>query len=140
MTKECGASHAGSFSQMQPCQTIFRPGTHSRNSWLFILITASLGQRFAAALLPRLFGTNPRSHHKGSTSRVRTGDQLLPVLCHCQLSRLLLYFLSLLFLHLSLPHIIFSLPIDNFSLHHPQIFSAYPILPELERVLYSAVT
>ena len=25
-----------------------------------------LGRRFAAALLPRLFGTNPRSHHKGA--------------------------------------------------------------------------
>ena len=43
------------------------------------------GRRFAAALLPRLFGTNPRSHHKGATGRVRTGDQRLPVLCHCQL-------------------------------------------------------
>ena len=29
----------------------------------------SLGRRFAAALLPRLFGTNPRSHHKGATGR-----------------------------------------------------------------------
>ena len=46
-----------------------------------------LGRRFAAALLPRLFGTNPRSHHKGATGRVRTGDQLLPVLCHCQLGQ-----------------------------------------------------
>ena len=36
----------------------------------------SLGLRFAAALLPRLFGTNPRSHHKGATGRVLTGDQL----------------------------------------------------------------
>ena len=26
----------------------------------------TLGRRFAAALLPRLFGTNPRSHHKGA--------------------------------------------------------------------------
>ena len=47
----------------------------------------SLGRRFAAALLPRLFGTNPRSHHKGATGRVRTGDQRLPVLCHCQLGQ-----------------------------------------------------
>ena len=39
------------------------------------------------ALLPRLFGTNPRSHHKGATGRVRTGDQWLPVLCHCQLGQ-----------------------------------------------------
>ena len=47
----------------------------------------AFGQRFAAALLPRLLGTNPRSHHKGATGRVRTGDQLLPVLCHCQLGQ-----------------------------------------------------
>ena len=46
-----------------------------------------LGRRFAAALLPRLFGTNPRSHHKGATGRVRTGDQRLPALCHCQLGQ-----------------------------------------------------
>ena len=48
-----------------------------------------LGQRFAAALLPRLrlFGKNPRSHRKGSTGRVWTGDELLPVLCHCQLGQ-----------------------------------------------------
>ena len=39
-----------------------------------------IGRRFAAALLPRLFGTNPRSHHMGATGRVRTGDQRLPVL------------------------------------------------------------
>ena len=31
-------------------------------------------RRFAAALLPRLFGKSPRSHHKGATGRVRTGD------------------------------------------------------------------
>ena len=53
-------------------------------SWLF---TRCVGRRFAAALLPRLFGTNPRSHHKGATGRVRTGDQQLPVLCHCQLGQ-----------------------------------------------------
>ena len=35
---------------------------------------AYVGRRFAAALLPRLFGKNPRSHHKGPTSRVRTGN------------------------------------------------------------------
>ena len=44
-------------------------------------------RRFAAALLPRLFGTNPRLHHKGATGRVRTGYQRLPVLCHCQLGQ-----------------------------------------------------
>ena len=48
-----------------------------------------IGYGFAAALLvlPRLFGTNPRSHHKGATGRVRTGNQLHPVLCHCQLGQ-----------------------------------------------------
>ena len=30
----------------------------------------SAGLRFSAALLPLLFGTNPRSHHKGATCRV----------------------------------------------------------------------
>ena len=45
------------------------------------------GRRFAAALLPRLFGTNPRSHYKGATGRVRTGNRRLPVLCHCQLGQ-----------------------------------------------------
>ena len=29
----------------------------------------------------------PRSHHKGATGRVRTGDQRYPVLCHCQLGQ-----------------------------------------------------
>ena len=45
------------------------------------------GQRLAAALLPRLLGKNARSHHKGTTGRVRTGDQLLQCLCHCQLGQ-----------------------------------------------------
>ena len=51
------------------------------------MIIATIGRRFAAALLPRLFGKNPRSYHKGATGKVRTGDQRLPVLCHCQLGR-----------------------------------------------------
>ena len=29
----------------------------------------------------------PRSHHKGATSRVWTGNQLYPVLCYCQLGQ-----------------------------------------------------
>ena len=53
----------------------------------FITNIESIGRRFAAALLPRLFGTNSRSHHKGATGRVRTGDQLRPGLCHCQLGQ-----------------------------------------------------
>ena len=62
-----------------------------------LLRSAFEGRRFAAALLPRLFGTNSRSHHKGATGRVletngfqfwrQTGDQRLPVLCHCQLGQ-----------------------------------------------------
>ena len=36
-----------------------------------------LGQRFAAALIPRLFGKNPRSHHNGITGKVPTGNQRL---------------------------------------------------------------
>ena len=44
--------------------------------------------RRSLALLPRLFGKDPRSHHKGATGRVRTGNQRLPVLCHhCQLGQ-----------------------------------------------------
>ena len=57
------------------------------SSQLDPILTAILGWRFAAALLPQLFGTNPRSHHKGATSRVPAGDQQLPVLCHCQLGQ-----------------------------------------------------
>ena len=36
-----------------------------------------------------------RSLHKGTTSRVWTGDQLYPVLCHCQLGQDIPYFLTL---------------------------------------------
>ena len=50
-------------------------------------VNFGLGRSFAAAILPQLFGTNPRSHHKGATSRVPAGDQQLPVLCHCQLGQ-----------------------------------------------------
>ena len=59
--------------------------TNAQANHLFQKI--GIGQRLAAALLPRLFGKNPRSHHKGATGRVQTGDQLLPVLCHCQLGK-----------------------------------------------------
>ena len=41
-----------------------------------ISIPRSLGRGLAAALLPRLFGTKPRLHHKGATGRVRTGDPM----------------------------------------------------------------
>ena len=56
---------------------------------LVLWYSCMIGRRFAAALLPRLFGKNPRSHHKGTTVTVRTGDhwQRLPVLCHCQLGQ-----------------------------------------------------
>ena len=56
--------------------------------WLYYMVNNNaVGRRFATALLPRLFGMNPRSHHKGATGRVRTGDQRLPVLCHCHLDK-----------------------------------------------------
>ena len=53
------------------------------------LAPIKVGWRYATALLPQLFGNlkNPRSNHKGATGRVRTGNQLLPVLCHCQLGQ-----------------------------------------------------
>ena len=59
------------------------------------------GRRFAAALLPRLFGINPRSHHKGATGRVRIGNQRLPVLCHGQLGQdiPILYYIRLYYLY-----------------------------------------
>ena len=46
-------------------------------TWIWVsklLQRVTIGRRFAAALLPRLFGKNPRSHHKGATGRVRTGN------------------------------------------------------------------
>ena len=47
-------------------------------------------RRFAAALLSRLFGktsqVTPQRRHRG-TGRDRPGDQLYPVLCHCQLGQ-----------------------------------------------------
>ena len=52
-----------------------------------LLYLSAIGQRFATALLPRLFGKTPMSHHKGATGRVRIGIQQLPVLCHCQLGQ-----------------------------------------------------
>ena len=50
-----------------------------------------------------------------------------------------MYFCLYHFLHFSLPHITFSLPVDNFCLQPPQFFSTYLILPQSERVLYFAV-
>ena len=60
-----------------------------------------IGLRFAAALLPRLFGSNPSSHHKGATGRVQTGDQLLPGLCHCQLGQDMPYTM-IIWIHMSI--------------------------------------
>ena len=34
-----------------------------------------------------LLEQNPRSHHKGATGRVQTGNQLYPVLGYCQLGQ-----------------------------------------------------
>ena len=39
----------------------------------------SLGRRFAAALLPRLFGTNPMSHHKGGFEPETNGFQFYAI-------------------------------------------------------------
>ena len=36
---------------------------------------------------PIFAAKNPRSQHKGATGRVRTRDQQLPILCHCQLGQ-----------------------------------------------------
>ena len=66
------------------CCCIFKPLKQQLSAFKLFL---AVGRRCAAALLPRLFGKNPRSHHKGATGRVRTGDQRLPVLCHCQLGQ-----------------------------------------------------
>ena len=41
-----------------------------------ISYAGGLGWRFAAALLPRLFGKNPRSHHKGATAPPQVGFEL----------------------------------------------------------------
>ena len=39
----------------------------------------SVGRRFAAALLPRLFGTNPMSHHKGGFEPETNGFQFYAI-------------------------------------------------------------
>ena len=77
----CADEYAGDSEAQQICnnEMVFRNGGRGGGE--------VIGQRFCAALLPRLFRKNPRSHHKGATCRVRTGDQLLPVLCHCQLGQ-----------------------------------------------------
>ena len=54
--------------------TYFSFNAQHDSKWLFSVANC-LGWRFAAALLPQLFGKNPRSHHKGATGRVRTEDQ-----------------------------------------------------------------
>ena len=46
----------------------------------FVLVNA-----LGVVLVDTLLG--PRSHHKGATCRVRTGDQRYPILCHCQLGQ-----------------------------------------------------
>ena len=47
---------------------------------------------FIRQRLPRLLGTKVPGHtHKGSTGRVRTGNQLYPALCHCQLGQDIIY-------------------------------------------------
>ena len=54
---------------------------------------------FAAALLHRLFGNNcPRPPNKGATGRVRIGDQLYPLLCHCKLGQDIPYIIAIIFM------------------------------------------
>ena len=53
--------------------------------WICIPVRAEVRSSFITTTV--LFGMNPRSHHKGATGRVWTGDQLLPILCHCQLGQ-----------------------------------------------------
>ena len=48
--------------------------------WKIPCCTAiTLGRRFAAALLPRLFGTNPMSHHKGGFEPETNGFQFYAI-------------------------------------------------------------
>ena len=63
---------------------------------------------FAAALITTTVQElHPRSHYKGGAlSRVQTGDQLFPILCHCQLRqdipispRLFFPYISYILLH-----------------------------------------
>ena len=76
------------FSRFLRCHLVnTRPTGHRAAARFVLIVTVTLGRRFSAALFPRLFRTNPRSHHKGATGRVRTGNQRLPVLCHCQLGQ-----------------------------------------------------
>ena len=51
---------------------------------------------------------HPRSHHKGATGTVRTGDQRYPVLCQCQLGQLEGKYLRHQFLHLLTNHRVFG--------------------------------
>ena len=37
--------------------------------------TTTRAEVCSSFLLPQLFGTNPRSHHKDTTGRVQTGDR-----------------------------------------------------------------
>ena len=79
------------------------------------MLRICVGRRFATALLPRQFGKNPRSHHKGATSRVRTGNQRLPVLCHCQLGQDKVYISAYLYIFGILKLCLFMLVSCNFS-------------------------
>ena len=51
-------------------------------TWL--IIKAEVSRSFITTTVRE---QRPRSHHKGATGRVRTGDQRYPVLCHCQLGQ-----------------------------------------------------
>ena len=53
--------HKGASPKLSHCKKIRLEAGHGTQH--------SVWRRFAAALLPRLFGKNPRSHHKGATGR-----------------------------------------------------------------------
>ena len=58
-------------------------------NFYYILKLAKCGFSPQLLVITTIRDRNPRSHHKGATGRVRTGDQLypgmIPVLCHCEL-------------------------------------------------------
>ena len=59
---------------MQTCLVMSNQAPCKHNSSLRLL-----GRRFAAALLPRLFGTNPMSHHKGGFEPETNGFQFYAI-------------------------------------------------------------
>ena len=65
----CTRSAAGPAISKAPLNgtRIFRSEDRRQQDRGYVGARQRLGRRFAAALLPRLFGKNPRSHHKPGT-------------------------------------------------------------------------